>query len=262
MTPETEYGMSKFTITSDGANRSMRGSPVLAPALTLCEMMFRNREEAGRLLAQALVEYEGRPNLVVLGLPRGGVPVARIVADFLGATMDVFLVRKLGVPWQPELGFGAIAETPRADPPVRVIDQGLVRECGLGPKVIEEIAAREQREIDLRSHLYRGTRSLVDIHGKEVIIVDDGLATGSTMLAAVRALRQQHAKRIVVAVPVGPRDTCDALGREADQVVCLSSPKPFESVGTWYEDFTQVTDSEVQHTLSPMASAIGRENAQ
>jgi len=219
-------------------------------------MMFRNREEAGRLLAQALAKYEGRPNLVVLGLPRGGVPVARIVADFLGAPMDVFLVRKLGVPWQPELGFGAIAET------VRVIDQALVRECELSPAVIEEIAEREQREIKRRSRLYRGTRSLVDIHGKEVIIVDDGLATGSTMLAAVRALRQQNAKHIVVAVPVGPRDTCDALRREADQVVCLSSPEPFYSVGTWYEDFTQVTDSEVQHTLSPMASAIGRENAQ
>ena len=218
--------------------------------------MFRNREEAGRLLAQALAKYEGRPNLVVLGLPRGGVPVARIVADFLGAPMDVFLVRKLGIPWQPELGFGAIAET------VRVIDQALVRECELSPAVIEEIAEREQREIKRRSRLYRGTRSLVDIHGKEVIIVDDGLATGSTMLAAVRALRQQNAKHIVVAVPVGPRDTCDALRREADQVVCLSSPEPFYSVGTWYEDFTQVTDSKVQHTLSPMASAIGRENAQ
>jgi len=224
--------------------------------------MFRNREEADRLLAQALAEYEGRPDLVILGLPRGGVPVARVVADFLGAPMDVFLVRKLGVPWQPELGFGAIAETPRADPPVRVIDQVLVRKCGLTPDVVEEIAMREQREIDRRSRLYRGTRSLVDIHGKEVIIVDDGLATGSTMLAAVRALRHQGAKHIVVAVPVGPRDTCSALGREADQVICLSSPEPFEAVGTWYEDFTQVTDCEVQHTLSPVASTIGGENAQ
>lgn len=224
--------------------------------------MFRNREEAGRLLAQALVEYVGRPNLVVLGLPRGGVPVARIVADFLHAPVDVFLVRKLGVPWQPELGFGAIAETPSTDPPVRVIDQGLVRECELTPEVIEEIAVREQREIDRRSRLYRGTRSLIDLHGREVIIVDDGLATGSTMLAAVRALRQQHAKRIVVAVPVGPPGTCDALRREADEVVCLSSPEPFYSVGTWYEDFTQVTDREVQHALSSMLSGIGRENAQ
>jgi predicted phosphoribosyltransferase len=217
-------------------------------------MMFRNREEAGRLLAQALAGYAGRPNLVVLGLPRGGVPVARIVADFLGAPMDVFLVRKLGVPWQPELGFGAIAETAGTDPPVRVIDQGLVRECELTPKVIEEIAAREQREIDRRSRLYRGTRSLIDIHGREVIIVDDGVATGSTMLAAVRALRHQGAKRIVVSVAVGPLDTCEALRREADEVVCLSSPEPFYSVGTWYEDFTQVTDREVQQALS---SAVG-----
>ncbi len=217
--------------------------------------MFRNREEAGRLLAQALAEYEGRPNLIVLGLPRGGVPVARIVADFLGAPMDVFLVRKLGVPWQPELGFGAIAETPNTDPPVRVIDQGLVRECQLTPKVIEEIAAREHREIDRRGELYRGTRSLIDIHGREVLVVDDGLATGSTMMAAVRALRQQHAKRIIVAVPVSPKGTLDALRREADEVVCLSTPEPFESVGTWYEDFTQVTDREVQHALSPAVDA-------
>ena len=224
-------------------------------------MMFRNREEAGRLLAQALVEYVGKPNLVVLGLPRGGVPVARIVADFLGAPMDVFLVRKLGVPWQPELGFGAIAETAGTDPPVRVIDQGLVRECELTPKVIDQVAAREQHEIDRRSLLYRGTRSLVDIHGREVIIVDDGLATGNTMLAAVRALRQQKAKRIVVAVPVGPPGTCNAMRREADEVVCLSSPEPFYSVGTWFEDFTQVSDRDVQETLSPQEASKTGPNA-
>jgi len=175
--------------------------------------------------------------------------------------MDVFLVRKLGVPWQPELAFGAIAETPGTDPPVRVIDQSLVQECELTPDVIEEIAAREQREIDRRSRLYRGTRSLVDIHGREVIIVDDGLATGSTMLAAVRALRQQGAKRILVAVPVGPPGTCDALRREADEVVCLSSPEPFYSVGTWYEDFTQVSDREVQETLSPQEASKIEPNA-
>jgi predicted phosphoribosyltransferase len=217
-------------------------------------MMFRNREEAGRLLAQALATYEGRPNLVVLGLPRGGVPLARIVADFLGAPLDVFLVRKLGVPWQPELGFGAIAETPGTELPVKVIDTLLVRECELSPQVVEEIAAREQHEIDRRSRLYRGKRSLADIHGREVIIVDDGLATGSTMLAAVRALRKQGAARIIVAVPVGPKATCDAMRQEADEVVCLSSPEPFDSVGTWYEDFTQVSDRQVQQTLS---SAIG-----
>jgi putative phosphoribosyl transferase len=229
-------------------------------------MMFRNRVEAGRLLAQALAEYVGRSNLVVLGLPRGGVPVARIVADFLGAPMDVFLVRKLGVPWQPELGFGAIAETAGAvtqrDPPVRVIDQGLVRECELTSAVIDQIAAREQREIDRRSLLYRGARSMIEVHGKEVIIVDDGLATGSTMLAAVRALRHQGARKIVVAVPVGPPSTCDAMRREADQVICLSLPEPFEAVGAWYEDFTQVTDQEVQQALSSVGSMIGRENAQ
>jgi putative phosphoribosyl transferase len=199
--------------------------------------MFRDRGEAGRLLSKALAAYKSHANLVVLGLPRGGVPVARTVADFLGAPLDVFLVRKLGVPWQPELGFGAIAETPqtnmRRDPPVRVIDAGLVKECELSLKVIEEIAAREQREIDRRGRLYRGTRSLVDIQGREVIVVDDGLATGSSMQAAVRALREQKAKRIIVAVPVGPPGTCAVLRREADEVVCLSSPEPFYSVGTF-----------------------------
>jgi predicted phosphoribosyltransferase len=228
-------------------------------------MIFRNRTEAGRLLAQELVGYVGKPGLVVLGLPGGGAPVARIVADFLGAPMDVFLVRKLGVPWQPELGFGAIAETAGAvtprDAAVRVIDQALVRECEITPKMIDEIAAREQLEIDRRSRLYRGSRSLVDIHGKEVIIVDDGLATGSTMLAAVRALRHQGAKRIVVAVPVGPPSTCDRMRREADEVICLFTPEPFDAVGAWYEDFTQVSDREVQEALSAEPSAIGRENA-
>ena len=211
--------------------------------------MFRDRAEGGRLLAQALAKYKGHPDLVVLGLPRGGVPVARIVADSLGAPLDVFLVRKLGVPWQPELGFGAIAETAGTDPPVRVIDAGLVADCELSPKVIEEIAAREQSEIDRRGRLYRGKRSLIEVHGREVIIVDDGLATGGTMLAAVRALRQQSAKRIVVAVPVGPRATCEALSQEADEVICLSSPRPFDAVGAWYENFTQVTDREVQRAL-------------
>lgn len=212
-------------------------------------MTFRGRVEAGQLLADALEAYKGRPGVIVLGLPRGGVAVARIVADALGAPMDVLLVRKLGVPWQPELGFGAVAETPGK--PVRILDAGLVAECELSPEAIEEIAAREQLELERRSRLYRGTRSLADLHGREVIVVDDGLATGSTMLAAVRALRQQNAGRIVVAVPVGSRSACQTLRKEADELVCLCAPEHFESVGSWYEDFTQVTDREVQQALSP-----------
>jgi predicted phosphoribosyltransferase len=218
-------------------------------------IMLRDRQEAGRQLAQALAGFERRdltePSLVILGLPRGGVPVARIVADFLGAPLDVFLVRKLGVPWQPELGFGAIAETPGSRSLVRVIDANLVRECELSPEVIEEIVARETLEIERRGRLYRGSRCLIEVRGREVIVIDDGLATGSTMIAAVRALCEQNARRIVVAVPVGPRATCDALREVADEVICLSCPEPFYSVGTWYENFTQATDREVQQALSP-----------
>jgi putative phosphoribosyl transferase len=210
-------------------------------------MTFRDREEAGRLLAQALAEYQGRANLVVLGLPRGGVPIAQIVGDSLGAPMDVLLVRKLGVPWQPELAFGAIAEAPGE--PVLILDSDLVAECELRPETIKEISAYEQRELERRGRLYRGSRSLTELGGRDVIVVDDGLATGSTMLAAVRALRQQNAARIVVAVPVGSRTACHMLQCEADELVCLSSPEHFESVGSWYEDFTQVTDGEVQQAL-------------
>lgn len=210
--------------------------------------MFRGRAEAGQLLAGALYAYENRPGVVVLGLPRGGILVARAVADSLGAPMDVLLVRKLGVPWQPELGFGAIAET--SGEPVRILDSDLVAECKLTSEAIEEIAAREQRELERRGRMYRGSRRLTDVRAREVILVDDGLATGSTMLAAARALRQQNPARIVVAVPVGSRAACQILGSEADELVCLSSPEHFESVGSWYENFNQVTDGEVQEALS------------
>jgi putative phosphoribosyl transferase len=166
----------------------------------------------------------------------------------LGAPLDVLLVRKLGVPWQPELGFGAIAEA--SGEPVRILDSDLVAECKLTPEAIEEIVAREQSEIERRGRIYRGSRSLPEVRGREVILVDDGLATGSTMLAAVRALRQQKAARIVVAVPVGSRAACQTLRDKADELVCLSAPEHFESVGSWYEDFTQITDAEVQRALS------------
>jgi putative phosphoribosyl transferase len=207
--------------------------------------MFRDRNQAGEMLARELARFRGRPNVLVLALPRGGVPVARVIADELGAHLDVFLVRKLGVPWQPELGFGAIAEGG-----VRVIDFDLVGRCRLSPEEIDRVVERERKELARRAQLYRGSRSPADVLGQNVILVDDGLATGSTMLAAVRALRKLQAKSVVVAVPVGPRDTCAALELEADEVVCLASPDPFYSVGSWYDDFTQVDDRAVQDALS------------
>jgi putative phosphoribosyl transferase len=208
--------------------------------------MFRDRTHAALLLAEKLASLRGQAGVLVLGLPRGGVPMARIVADALGAPMDVVLVRKLGVPWQPELAFGAIAEGG-----VRVLDSEVMRECGLDPRQVEKVAAHEQKEIVRRSSLFRGAQPPAEVRGREVIVVDDGLATGSTMLAAVRALRTHAPRRIVVAVPVGSVQACGLLREAADEVVCLSCPEPLEAVGNWYDDFTQVTDQEVKAALTP-----------
>ena len=209
---------------------------------------FRNRREAGRLLAAKLTAYAKRPDVIVLALPRGGVPVAYEVAQALEAPLDVFLVRKLGMPGHEEYALGAIATGG-----VRVINQDLVQALRLPPATIEAIAAREQQELERRERVYRGDHPPPDVRGRTVILVDDGLATGATMHAAVKALRQQGAGRVVVAVPIAPPDTCDQLREVVDDIVCAVTPEPFHAVGLWYEDFSQTTDDEVRDLLARSA---------
>ena len=208
-------------------------------------MRFLDRADAGSQLAEPLARYAGRPDVVVLGLPRGGVPVAHEVARRLCVPLDVFLVRKLGVPGHAELAMGAIAEGG-----VEVLNDDLIRELGIPQKLVQQVAVRERMELDRRDALYRGGRSQPDVRGHVVILVDDGLATGSTMQAAVTALRRLEPARIIVAVPVGARDTCDRMARFADEVVCLIAPEPFQAVGLWYDEFTQTTDDEVKRLLT------------
>lgn len=213
-------------------------------------MRFKNRADAGRQLAAHLGTYAGRTDVIVLALPRGGVPVASEVAKVLDAPLDVFLVRKLGVPSHPELAMGAIAEGG-----VRVLDQHLIGRLQIPQNLVEQISSRERLELDRRDRLYRGGRPLPSVHNRVVVIVDDGLATGSTMEAAVIALRQLEPARIIVAVPVGARETCERLRRRADEVVCPATPEPFSAVGLWYEDFSQTTDEDVRRFLMHPASA-------
>jgi putative phosphoribosyl transferase len=208
-------------------------------------MRFLDRADAGRQLARRLPAYAGRPDLVVLGLPRGGVPVAYEVARELRAPFDVFLVRKLGVPGHPELAMGAIAEGG-----VEVLNDDIIHDLAIPQKIVQQVAVRERMELERRDVLYRGGRPLPAVRGRTVVLVDDGLATGSTMQAAVTALQRLEPARIVVAVPVGARDTCDRLGRFADEVVCLIAPEPFQAVGLWYEEFTQIADDEVKRLLT------------
>jgi predicted phosphoribosyltransferase len=188
--------------------------------------------------------YEGRPDILVLGLPRGGIPVAYEVARGLGAALDVFVVRKLGVPGQEELAMGAIASGG-----VRVVNADVVRALGISPAMLDRAAAEESRELERREASYRGDRAQPRIEGRTVILVDDGLATGSTMRAAVAALRQQRPARLIVAVPVAARTTCEELRREVDEVLCHATPEPFLAVGRFYDDFSQTTDEEVRELL-------------
>jgi predicted phosphoribosyltransferase len=216
-------------------------------------MLFQDRTDAGRELAAKLAPYAGQPNVLVLGLPRGGVPVAYEVAQELGAPLDVFLVRKLGVPGHEELAMGALASSG-----VRVLNEEVVQALGIPDAVIDEVAAQEWEELERREGAYRDGRPGLDVRDRTIILVDDGLATGSTMRAAVVALRQLGPNRIVVAVPVGAAETCAELGSEADEVVCANTPNPFRAVGLWYEDFSQTTDEEVRALLKQAATRSGK----
>ena len=210
--------------------------------------LFRDRTEAGRILAGELAGYAGRSDVVVLALPRGGVPVAYQVARALGAPLDVFLVRKLGLPGHEELAMGAIASGG-----IRLINEDVVDAYRVSDAQIAAVTATEQRELERRERLYRDNRPLPSLRDRTVILVDDGLATGATMRVAVLALRHQSPARIVVAVPVAAAETCDDFQAIVDDVVCAETPSPFYAVGLWYEDFTQTTDDEVHELLNPIA---------
>lgn len=207
-------------------------------------MMFRDRYDAGETLAARLREFAGRPDVVVLALPRGGVPVGYVVARELGVPLDVFVVRKLGTPGQPELAMGAIASGG-----VRVLNRDVVDSLAIPDWAIEQVTRQEEAELQRREQQYRGNRSPLDVRGKTAILVDDGLATGSSMRAAAAALRQAGAAGIVVAVPVASRATCDQLREEGNDVVCATTPEPFFAVGQWYKDFDQTSDEEVRDLL-------------
>ncbi len=207
-------------------------------------MYFQDRTHAGQELATILSKYDGKQDTLLLALPRGGVPVAYAIAQQLNLPLDVLLVRKLGVPGRQELAMGAIAEDN-----ILYINRDIVRQLDIPPAVIENVITRETQELNRRRQLYRHDRPAPQIGGKTVIVVDDGLATGATMHAAVNALRQANVKRLIVAVPVGADSTCRELENYADEVICLYTPYPFYGVGRWYEDFSQTSDGEVEKLL-------------
>jgi len=214
---------------------------------------FQDRREAGRKLAQRFEHLQGDPEIVVLGLPRGGVPVAYEIATHIGAPLDVLVVRKVGVPGHSELAMGAIASGG-----IRVIDQRIVDNLGISRHAFDAVEREERIELERRERAFRDGRPVVNVHGKTVILVDDGLATGATMAAAVDALRTRNPAHIIVAVPVASPDTCAALGKRADEVVCLLMPDRMYAVGAWYQDFTQTTDDEVRSLLERATHEAGR----
>jgi len=210
---------------------------------------FADRAEAGRQLAEELGRYAGREDVIVLGLPRGGVPVAAEVARALEAPLDVFLVRKLGVPRREELAFGAIALGG-----ARVLNRDVVATLGIDDATVETVARREQAELERRAEAYRGSTEPPEVGGRTAILVDDGLATGASMRAAVEAVRGLGPERIVVAVPAAARETCADIARHVDEIVCLLTPEPFLAVGLWYRDFSETSDDEVRAALAAARS--------
>src|SRR5437764_11331163 len=219
------------------------------------EGVFQNRAEAGRLLAERLGKYAGRDDVLVLGLPRGGVPVAYEIAKRLNAPLDVFIVRKLGVPGFEELAAGAIASGG-----VRVLNEEVMRAIPHAEEAIEAVTVRETAELERREQIYREGRPPPELRDRIVILVDDGLATGATMRAAVKALRERGAAKIVVAVPVGPPDTCQEFAHDADEAICLSTPPFFQAVGQYYEDFSQTSDDDVRELLTSAARDMPERN--
>lgn len=218
-------------------------------------MLFEDRIDAGRQLAAKLSHYANRPEVIVLALPRGGVPVAYEVAVALKAPLDVFLVRKLGAPSQRELAMGAIASGG-----VRVLNDDVVNYLGIPEEVIDRVAEEEMRELYRREREYRGARAMENLQDRIVILVDDGLATGSTMRAAIKALHQFKPAKIVVGVPVSAPETCAEFEQEVDEIICVQTPQPFRAVGLWYRDFSQTTDDEVR-TLLARANQLTRHSA-
>lgn len=214
---------------------------------------FSNRRHAGRVLASALAAYTGRGDVTVLALPRGGVPVGYEIARALRAPLDVFVVRKLGVPGQEELAMGALASGG-----ILVLDHDLIRTLSIGQGTVDAIIAIEQQELRRRERVYRGDRPPVDVEGRVVILVDDGLATGTTMRAAIAGLRQLRPRLLIAAVPVAAPEACAELARLVDYMVCAATPAPLYAVGLWYADFTQTSDQEVRQLLADAAGSTGK----
>jgi putative phosphoribosyl transferase len=218
-------------------------------------MRFRDRTEAGQRLAEMLAAYANRPDVQVLGLPRGGVPVAFVVARTLHVSLDVMIVRKLGVPGEEELAMGAVSPGG-----VCVLNDDVIRQLQVSPEAIQAVAVRERSEVTRREQVYRNDRPLPDLRGRTVILIDDGIATGATMRAAIAAVRAQQPARIVVAVPVAAVETCDALRTDVDEVVCVFASDAFLGVGLWYDDFPQITDDAVCALLAWAWTAEARQN--